>query len=610
MSKTYKIKVNQGADAAKFVDIPQVGTTGKALAVKAVPGGKYQLMDASTGFAPENIRATRSGKDLQVFFEGRGQADLVIEDYYEVTPEGFNGLIGEAESGRYYEYIPESAVGNTAVPLLADGSTQVGMALGGAEINASGAAVGALVAAAGLNPLLLAPLALLGAAGGGGGSSGAAAGGGGNGSGSGTSASGKLEADAASDSGELGDGITSVTKPTVVGKADAGASSVEVAFRNPEDKLLGPYKATLNADGTYKVTPTDALIDNSVDTKGTKYTPVITVTNAAGVKTTSDGTPFVVDTQAPQLNLKIDADVNNDGYISLKEKDASSDLKVTATFDKSKASVGDEVHFKYSTGDVVKVTLTQAMVVEGKVSHTFTGLIVENADLAVQSWYVDTARNESTASDSSLVDFEVKAYYKAPLTDNGSGKLELNEIVAFKGEQNLKWKFLKVGVDFEVDSSFKTSFLVADASGNVYKQSENKTVSVEYGSINLSGAPALELRKSELTLNAGMYSIAETLGGIKSINIDDALKDTLNIDLLDVLNHGVNGILNLNLGAQPQFKIDGNQGDLIRLTNAMQGEGGWTAIGTVGENYTHYSGFVLGLEVDLLVHKNITVNVM
>jgi hypothetical protein len=172
MSKTYKIKVNQGADSAKFVDIPQVGASGKAVAVKAVPGGKYQLLDASTGYAPENIRATRSGKNLQVFFEGRAQPDLVIEDYYEVTPEGFNGLIGESESGRFYEYIPESAVGNTAVPLLADGSTQVGMALGGAEISASGAAVGALVAAAAFNPLLLAPLALLGAGGGGGGGGG------------------------------------------------------------------------------------------------------------------------------------------------------------------------------------------------------------------------------------------------------------------------------------------------------------------------------------------------------------------------------------------------------------------------------------------------------
>ena len=610
MSKTYKIKVNQGADEAKFVDIPQVGTSGKALTVKAVPGGKYQLMDASTGFAPENIRATRSGKDLQVFFEGRGKADLVIEDYYEVTPEGFNGLIGESESGRFYEYIPESAVGNSAVPLLADGSTQVGMALGGAEINASGAAVGALVAAAGLNPLLLAPLALLGAGGGGGGGSGGGGGGGENGTGSGTSASGKLEENSSSDSGALGDSVTNVTKPTVVGKADAGVSSVEVAFRNPEGKLSGPYKATLNADGTYKVTPTDVLIDNSLDTKGTQYTPVITVTNAAGVKTTNDGTPFVVDTQAPQLNLKIDADVNNDGYISLKEKDISSDLKVTATFDKSKASVGDEVHFQYSTRAIETVKLTQAMVEVGKVDYNFEGLIVEGANLEVQSWYVDAAENKSTASDFSSVDFEVKAFYTKPLTDNESGELKLNEIVAFKGEQNLKWKFLKEGVNFEVDSSFDTLFLVADASGNVYKQSESKTASVEYSFINLSGSPASELRKSELTLNSDIYSIAEALGGIKSISIADASKDTLNIDLLDVLNHGVNGVLNLNLGDQPQFKIDGNDGDSIRLTNAMEGEGGWTKVGTVAENYNHYSGFALGLEVDLLVHKNITISIV
>ena len=169
MSKSYKIKLNQGPGEAQLVDIPQVSGGSKPLAVKAVPGGKYQLVDATTGYGPENIRSSRVGQNLQVFFESRSQPDLVIEDYYAEAPEGFNGLIGESESGRFYEYIPETAAGNSAVPLLADGSNQVGMALGGAEINASGAAVGALVAVAGLNPLLMAPLALLGAGGGGGG---------------------------------------------------------------------------------------------------------------------------------------------------------------------------------------------------------------------------------------------------------------------------------------------------------------------------------------------------------------------------------------------------------------------------------------------------------
>ena len=101
MSKTYKIKVNQGQGEAKFVDIPTTGDGKTPMVVKAVPGGKYQLLDATTGYAPENIRASRSGKDLRVFFEGRSAADLVVEDYYEVAPEGFNGLIGEAETGRF-----------------------------------------------------------------------------------------------------------------------------------------------------------------------------------------------------------------------------------------------------------------------------------------------------------------------------------------------------------------------------------------------------------------------------------------------------------------------------------------------------------------------------
>lgn len=277
MSKSYKIKVNQGPGEAKFVDIPQVGASGKPLAVKAEPGGKYQLLDGSTGYAPENIRASRSGKNLQVFFEGRNQPDLVIEDYYEVTPEGFNGLIGESESGRFYEYIPETAAGNSAVPLLADGSNQVGMALGGAEINASGAAVGALVAAAGFNPLLLAPLALLGAGGGGGGG--------------GTPdttppviKSAKLHVD--DDTGAK-DNVTSDKTPRITGETEANADvSVELNGKT--------YTTKADANGMFviQVPDADALKDGP-------YTPKVTATDAAKNKSlVFDGTPFKVDTSS------------------------------------------------------------------------------------------------------------------------------------------------------------------------------------------------------------------------------------------------------------------------------------------------------------------------
>ena len=295
MSKSYKIKVNQGGGEAKFVDIPQVSAGGQPLAVKAVPGGKYQLVDASTGYGPENIRASRSGQNLKVFFEGRTQPDLVIEDYYKETPEGFNGLIGEAETGRFYEYIPETAAGTSAVPLLADGSNQVGMALGGAEINASGAAVGALVAAAGLNPLLLAPLALLGAAGGGGG-------------GGGTPdttppviKSAKLHVD--DDTGAK-DNVTSDKTPRITGETEPNANvSVEVNGKT--------YTGTANASGVFviQVPDADALKDGP-------YTPKVTATDAANNKSAVfDGTPFKVDT-SPEKN-EPDVDPNATSVIDI-----------------------------------------------------------------------------------------------------------------------------------------------------------------------------------------------------------------------------------------------------------------------------------------------------
>lgn len=297
MSKTYKIKVNQGQGEAKFVNIPQAN--GAPLMVKAQPGGKYQLMDATTGYAPENIRANRAGKNLQVYFEGRSTADLVIEDYYEVTPEGFNGLIGESESGRFYEYIPESAIGNTTVPLLADGSNQVGMALGGAEINASGAAVGALVAAAAFNPWLLAPLALLGAAGGGGGS-----GGGGGGTVDTTPPvvkSAKLHVD--DDTGAK-DNVTSDKTPRIVGETEANANvSVEVNGKT--------YTGKADTNGLFviQIPDSDALKDGS-------YTPKVTATDAAQNKSAVfEGTPFKIDTSSSKNEP--DTDPNADALIDI-----------------------------------------------------------------------------------------------------------------------------------------------------------------------------------------------------------------------------------------------------------------------------------------------------
>jgi hypothetical protein len=43
-------------------------------------------------------------------FEADTVADVIIEDYYDVMAEGYNGVIGKAENGSYYEYLTEDPV--------------------------------------------------------------------------------------------------------------------------------------------------------------------------------------------------------------------------------------------------------------------------------------------------------------------------------------------------------------------------------------------------------------------------------------------------------------------------------------------------------------------
>jgi hypothetical protein len=171
MKKSYQIKVIPGAGEAQTLDIT-ASFFGGAASVKAVQGARYQLIDKATGQAPDNLRASRKGKDLLIRFDGREQADLVIADFYSVTAADTQALMGESQNGQSYPYIPESGEWDSSVSQMKDGATPVGMALGSEPValaDFSPAGLGVVAAAAGINPLWAAPLLLLGAAGGGGG---------------------------------------------------------------------------------------------------------------------------------------------------------------------------------------------------------------------------------------------------------------------------------------------------------------------------------------------------------------------------------------------------------------------------------------------------------
>jgi hypothetical protein len=92
MAKQYKVIVNTGkADNNKVLDIQQgVGDRGQPVRIKAQAGAKYELQEVGRKkpVGPDYIKAKRVGKDLHILFEDERQASLIIEDYYEVMPEG------------------------------------------------------------------------------------------------------------------------------------------------------------------------------------------------------------------------------------------------------------------------------------------------------------------------------------------------------------------------------------------------------------------------------------------------------------------------------------------------------------------------------------------
>ena len=159
---TITVSIQQGNNTLNSHRLATENT--EALRIQAQKNVNYLLTNESTGFAPENLTATRHGKDLHIAFEGSQEADLIIENYYE---DGNNNLlIGLHENGQYYAYIPESANSLDIVTQLAE-QVSAGQALGGEALNAA-------VFNSAFNPAwLFLPLAIGGiaAAAGGGGSS-------------------------------------------------------------------------------------------------------------------------------------------------------------------------------------------------------------------------------------------------------------------------------------------------------------------------------------------------------------------------------------------------------------------------------------------------------
>ncbi|MUG32761.1 tandem-95 repeat protein, partial [Psychrobacter sanguinis] len=96
--------------------------------IDAAKNVNYEFLDESLGYAPNHIITKRVGKDLHVSFEVEGKdSDLIINGFFDDENQA---LIGLAEDGRYYYYIPDTGEVVDYVTQLEVGAIE-GQALGG-----------------------------------------------------------------------------------------------------------------------------------------------------------------------------------------------------------------------------------------------------------------------------------------------------------------------------------------------------------------------------------------------------------------------------------------------------------------------------------------------
>ena len=139
MLKQYKILVNEGKGSENvLVTVPAgAGARGNPTRITAKPDTRYELQDElkGKGLGPDQVRGKRVGKNLYLMFEDNGKPDVIIEGYYDpINLQQVPTIVGKAENGSVYEYIPHDPELSSMSTTLKDGYTPAMLSLGGGPI--------------------------------------------------------------------------------------------------------------------------------------------------------------------------------------------------------------------------------------------------------------------------------------------------------------------------------------------------------------------------------------------------------------------------------------------------------------------------------------------
>jgi VCBS repeat-containing protein len=441
MLKQYKILVNEGKGSENvLVTVPAgAGASGNPTRIKAKPDTRYELQDdlKGKGLGPDQVRGKRVGKNLYLMFEDNGKPDVIIEGYYDpINLQQVPTIVGKAENGSVYEYIPHDPELSSMSTTLKDGYTPAMLSLGGGPI-AGGA-------------FELAGLPLVAAAAGGGlgglgwlaaGLGAAALGGGGGGGGGGT-------AGPVAPNGGVAPTVlitTDTNNNGVVNKAELnGATTFAVSASFDKTKVAVGDKVVFTDSGSSAVVKTVVLTQAMIDagvatTEFAKPAEGATLTVSAllqrdALSSASDKDSAMLDTVsnadptdptgstslAPAV--LITTDTNNDGYVNIIELGAATQFNVDVTF-KGKVAPGDTILITGSNNESKSITLTADDVKNGKVSALFTKP-ADGTALTVTAIIKDQNGNDSLAgSDSAALDITAPEKNTLveldPVTDTG-----------------------------------------------------------------------------------------------------------------------------------------------------------------------------------------------
>lgn len=489
MAKTYKILVNdgKGTDIKPVSVVQGAGAKGDTVRMEAKRGWRFEVQDdlKGKGLAPDQMRLKRMGKNLAIMFDGSQNADVLIEDFYadnknDDKDNGMPMLIGQAEDGGLYEYVPQDPAASSMPSQLKDGNTPVIVALGGGPLPSDFVLAGLPLVAAGVG---------LGGWLAGGAAAAAAAGGGGGGGGGAVAvlpakATGSLTHDVLNDTGtSQTDSITNKTTPTLTINAEKGATVV-VTVNGKE------YPATeTSTAGVYTATVTDGLKDG-------KYTPTIKVTNSVG-STTSEGDPFTVDSSASNNQPDNQVDPNKDAVIAVTavSEDTggnatdfiTTDTTVIASgmvngFSSTGAAAGERFRVQIlGTDGLVKAQEFVTPASDGKWTMTTATSALALGDYTIKAEILDVAGNVVRAGehalkvvDKSLTAKPDKATVQEDITLTVQGDL-------IRGASNGD------GTDIDTNEGFETLIIDKIKAGNGTFQSVGTEVEIngEYGKLKI-----------------------------------------------------------------------------------------------------------------------------